>query len=130
MRPNKTNILSYFIKDIENLFEKLYYRQMNHPLFIEILYKDKILYRIYRNKFRPNTINKYKNNIMICYSVGIVANYKIEASKLAKYKKLFFFKNNDIHNKHDMFNFDYIFYIYDYAKYLIKKSICYKINNK
>ncbi len=130
MRTNKTNILSYFIKDIKDSSERSNYKQKNGSNIIKILYKDKILYKLNNEEFIPNTIYNYKNNNMKCYYFNIVANYKIEVSKLAKYKKLFFFKNNDIHNKHDKFNFDYIFYIYDYAKYLIKKSIYYKINNK
>jgi len=127
-KTNKENILSYFIKDIKDPSERSNYKQKNGSIIIEILYKDKILYKLNYGGFIPNTIYNYKNNNMKCYYFNKIANYKIETSKSRKYKKLFFNKNNNIY--YDLIGYNYIYYTFEFAKYLSKTKIYYKFDDK
>jgi hypothetical protein len=54
-RPN--NILSYFIKDIKDAKERAFYKEINEPDFIQIFYKDEILYDTQGKSYCYNYIN-------------------------------------------------------------------------
>ena len=111
-----TNILSYFIKDIKDPYERAFYKQINNADMIEIFYKDKILYRIGIRNYIPNTIWNYKNNILIDFYFGRIITYKFTLEIRYNQKRLYY-KQDKILGRD---NFNYICYSFIYKKYLSK----------
>ena len=128
LKPN--NILSYFIKDITDPKECSLYEQKNINNTIRIFYKDKIIYQIVHNTFKPYIIWNYKNNFSIEYFSERITNYKINSCKSTKYKELFYKKDNKIANRNAKYLANCIYYNYEHIKYLIKTYIGYIIANK
>jgi hypothetical protein len=122
--PNKTNILSYFIKDIKDPIELAFYKQIKINNEVYIFYKKNLLYELDDFNSATEIIWNYKQNIMKFYTGGI-RNYKIYSCKYNKYKLLYYKKDNII--KEYKYN-DYIYYDYIYNKYLLKIKIEYRIN--
>ncbi len=80
--PNQSNnILSYFIKDIKDAKELAFYKQKNHNTIINILYKDKLIYKIdnYCYNYITNIIKslsiKFINKSNICYNYWYNCKY-------------------------------------------------------
>ena len=120
----KHNILSYFIKDIKDQSEHIYYnaRKNNKEKYISIFYKNELLYQ----KKYYGSYNRYNfiTNIEKCgYMIN---NYKITYNKRDKYVLLYYKKDNKITSV----NPNYIYYIFKHKKYLFKVSIEYVIENK
>ena len=118
---NKTNILSYFIKDIKDPIRCAMYKQNNYTDYISICYGNEIIFTIYRN-----SIYNYIHNI---YTARITKNAK------CNYKICVFIQCKYLYYKHDknirFTNPNYINYLIIYTKYLIKTKINYiSKNNK
>jgi len=128
LKPN--NILSYFIKDIKDSNECALYTQINTTNTIEIFYKDKKIYKIYKIKYNTklNSIHSYgyKKNVIIDYFSRRIMNYKIDSNERLNYKTLFYKKDNKILKD----NYNYIYYEFIYNKYLIKKYFNYMMESK
>jgi len=122
MKHKFNNILSYFIKDINDPLERAFYKTKKPNNKIEIFYKDKLIYKIYFNTFQY--IYDYKNNIIKRDSR--YCNYKLYSDKATKYKKLFYNNNNTI----SKYNTKYIWYVYKQTKYFLKIRITYRIDNQ
>ena len=120
---NKTNILSYFIKDIKDHVELSFYKQNNHNTCIFIIYKGKILYKLQYYGLQIIVIWNYKTNISIEYYSDKKTNYKICSDKRYKQKTLYYKKDNKLDHK----NTNFIYYSYIYTKYLQKIFCAYVI---
>jgi hypothetical protein len=118
-RPN--NILSYFIKNIKDAKERAFYRQINEPGFIQIVYKDEILYEIICDCFY-----NYINNIIKVKSFKFIVNYNIWSNYNNFYKYLYYKQDRKI----GITNRNYINYHFTYNKYLKKIKFQYIIDNK
>ena len=118
------NILSYFIKDIKDPKELAFYKSFNTTAYLEIFYKDELLYKM---TFIPfNYCYNYKKNILKNFFLH--CNYKLYSNKRCKHKYLYYKNNNKISIANP--DPDYIWYSYNQTKYLKKISISYKSNNK
>ena len=116
---NKTNILSYFIKDIKDPIRCAMYKQNNYTDYISICYGNEIIFTIYRNSIYNYIHNIYKARI----TKNAKCNYKICCFIKCKY---LYYKND----KNIRFtNPNYINYLIIYTKYLIKTKINYISNN-
>ena len=121
----KHNILSYFIKDIKDQSEHIYYnaRKNNKKTYISIFYKNELLYQNkYYRRYNKSSHN-FINNIEKCEYM--INNYKITSNKRDKYVSLYYKKDNKITS----INPNYIFYIFKHKKYLFKVSIEYVMEN-
>jgi hypothetical protein len=111
-----TNILSYFIKDVENINELNCYRQIiNNQYHIIIVYKDIKLF-IYDAYSR--SITNFKAKTIKIINTSWIINYKKMNDPLSKEKKLYF--NHD--KSPDSYNKNFIWYYYTIDKYFIKTS--------
>ena len=115
----KTNILSYFIKDIKDPIRCAMYEQNNYEDYITICYKSEIIFIIDRT-----VIFNYINNI---YKSRITNNAKINYKIWSRinYKNLYYKNDKNIR----FFNTNYITYWVTYTKYLIKTEFNYISNN-
>jgi len=113
MNNQPNNILSYFIKDITDAKERAFYKEIKDLNYVQIDYKDKILYKI-KDNFCYNYINKITKG----KSFKFISTYKICSNYASKYKYLYY-KNHDINN--------YIMVNFTYNKYLKKLNFHYCI---
>jgi len=121
-QPN--NILSYFIKDIKDAKELVFYKQIKINDFIQIVYKNKLLYRITKNFF-SNYINNRVKDLILHY----VWNYKIRCNYRHNYKCLFYKKDNKLNSPNpNRISFTYKYYKYN--KYFNKIRFSYISNDK
>jgi hypothetical protein len=111
------NILSYFIKDITKINEKMQYR-ISKDFYedITIYYKDRLLYS-YMISF--NAINNVLTNVYKQHYT--ISTNTIIKNKLRVFKTLFYNKDND--NLH--LNNNRIIYFYKVLKYMQKHTLIY-----
>jgi hypothetical protein len=115
----KTNILSYFIKDIKDPIEIALYEQRNRNKSITIVYKTEPIFLI-----NIECILNYISNIYKSYNnKNIKCNYKIASYRQEKY----------LYYKHDkqisIGNSNFILLHYKCKKYLVKTYFEYSIKN-
>jgi len=121
----KSNILSYFIKDIKDQHELAFYKQINTNNNIKIFYKDKVLYDINYYVINLSKIWNFKTNIIKDSYHNILINYKMMSRK-HKYGLLYYNKDNKINGG----NPNYIYFEFKHKKYLNKVCIKYVMESK
>jgi hypothetical protein len=116
----KTNILSYFIKDIKDPIRCAMYKQNNYEESITICYKNEVIFII-----NIENICNFINNIYKSRSINNnKCNYKIGSS--IKFKQLFYKHDKNIKcSNRNYITFNYVIY----KKYTIKTYFNYINNN-
>ena len=116
----KTNILSYFIKDIKDPIKCAMYKQNNSENYITIWYKHEIIFLIDEKNIFNYINNIYKSRI----TNNTKGNYKILS--WINFKHLYYKRDSNIRFN----NTNYITFIWViYTKYLIKTAFYYISNN-
>ena len=117
---NKTNILSYFIKDIKDPIECSFYKQIksidNYSLII--IYKNKTLFEITSRSIFNYILNICNSRI----TNKIKCNYKIASYNHIKY----LYYNHD--RRINTYNYNYISFDYICKKYIVKPIFKYVRN--
>jgi hypothetical protein len=112
----KSNILSYFIKDIKDQHELAFYKQININNIIKIFYKDELLYEHYKVlKLKISLLYNFKTNIKKDCYYNTLVNYKMMSIKNTC---VFLYYNKD--NKINCINPNYIHFVFKHKKYLNK----------
>ena len=122
----KTNILSYFIKDIKDPIEMAKYSQSNSEYDIKILYDPLVL--IYHHSKYYNYIYNYNNNITKSSCLRyIYTNSKFSSNSIRPHKYLYYNKDNKIKH-HSSYSYNYIEYHFICYKYMCKIYYRYRID--
>jgi hypothetical protein len=124
------NILSYFVRNIEDQIEKSYYklkRDLNNYMFI-ITYKETAIYYISYDSIDSSfAVCDIKNNIFRYFDGSIIINNSFYKMKDSKAKYLYWKKDNKIQSD----NYNMIGYSYKFInKCMNKTKIEYFIFNK
>ena len=123
MNNRFNNILSYFTKDIKDIRELVFYKQIKYNNGIKIFYKDKLIL-IYNIHYYY--CYNYINNIFKSPSLKYIYKSKISYYSKSNNKTLYY-KNNDTFNIN---NPNYINFYYLYNKYLNKIRFHYSIDGE
>ena len=125
----KTNILSYFIKDIKDRKDRKDrkelrdYRQINSDYDIKIAHINSVLY-IYNRQYKH--IYDFVNNISKSDCLSYINSNRKFIDKKTNHKYLFYNKDNSANKR----SFNYIEYNYIYYKNMRKIDYKYRINYK
>jgi hypothetical protein len=121
MNNRFNNILSYFTKDIKDIRELVFYKQIKYNIGIKIFYKDKLIYNI--NYYY---CYNYINNILKSNSLKYIYKSNISYYSKSNKKKLYYTKNDTL----NINNPNYIKFYYLYNKYLNKIRFHYSIDSE
>ncbi len=120
MNNSNNNILSYFIKDIKDATERAFYKKITNR-FIEILYKDKLLYEIHKDY-----CNNFIRNISKSPALKYILKSNIAYDYITKVKYLYYKNDNKIKN----YNPNFIKFSFLHNKYLNSTCLFYISYNK